>query len=149
MARTIQPIGDRLLRYRDVSPDGCWLWTGSKNNAGYGHMGIRVDGRRKIIPVHRVAYEHFVGPIPEGLQIDHLCRVRACFNPEHLEPVSSRINTLRGTSGAAVNAAKTHCDRGHEFTPENTYLHPAGWRRCRACQRRPKAAYGSKKASAA
>jgi hypothetical protein len=80
-----------------------------------------------------VAYELAIGPIPEGLTIDHLCRNRGCVNPAHLEAVTNRTNLLRGDGIAALNARKTHCKRGHEFTPENTYVWREGTRACRAC----------------
>lgn len=110
--------------------DGCWLWTGSKNRGGYGT--ITVNGHTRA--VHRVAYELLVGPIPDGLQLDHLCRVRHCVNPAHLEPVTQRENILRGQGLAAANAAKTHCLRGHPFDGSNTYVW-RGKRFCRACNR--------------
>lgn len=111
----------------------CWLWQAKINNRGYGLFSY--DGRMQA--AHRVAYELLVGPIPEGLDIDHLCAVRHCVNPAHLEPVTHRENLLRGSGFAAVNAAKTHCPYGHEYTPENTYTspHPDGGRICRTCKR--------------
>ena len=105
----------------------CWLWTASTRN-GYGayfHAG-------QMTPAHRVAYEHLIGPIPEGLEIDHLCRVRACVNPAHLEPVTHQENQLRGPYiGGKAN--QTHCIHGHEFTPGNTYIRPNGTRNCLTC----------------
>lgn len=118
------------LRFVDkvlVDESGCWLWTGSVDGPGYGK--ISADG--VLIGAHRVAYQLFVGPIPAGLHLDHLCRVRACVNPAHLEPVTHRENTRRGGPYNA-RAQQTHCKRGHPFDEDNTYL----WRRsrhCRAC----------------
>lgn len=86
---------------------------------------------------HRWIYTQRVGPIPEGMQLDHLCRVRACANPAHLEPVTSRQNTMRSPiANAAVRASATHCESGHEFSGANLYIDPNGYRRCRACIRR-------------
>lgn len=84
---------------------------------------------------HRYAYEHFIGPIPEGLQVDHLCRVRNCVNPDHLEAVTCRENVLRGDGVAAANARATHCPQGHAYDEANTYTWTNGGRHCRACAR--------------
>jgi hypothetical protein len=113
--------------------DDCWLWIAKCNNRGYGMFGLD----RRMQTAHRVAYELWVGPIPDGLEIDHLCGVRHCVNPAHLEAVTHRENLLRGSGFAAINAAKTHCPRGHEYTPENTYTNPNpnGGRICRTCKR--------------
>lgn len=108
----------------------CWLWGGSKNADGYGWFHIE----NERISTHRFAYRVVHGEIPDGLQIDHLCRNRACVNPDHLEAVDSRTNTLRGTSPAARNAKKTHCKRGHRLTEENVYLYKGG-RTCKMCRR--------------
>lgn len=104
----------------------CWLWTRGKSD-GYGVFHI------KRIPrgAHRVAYELLVGPIPEGLELDHRCRNRACVNPAHLEPVPHRVNVKRGLSGQLKN----ECRKGHEYTEENTYHAPSGKRFCRACKK--------------
>jgi hypothetical protein len=118
-----------MLRVQ-VTP-GCWVWTGRPASNGYGKLGW--GGR--TLSAHRVSHELFVGPIPEGLTIDHLCRNKMCVKPKHLEAVTHRENVLRSTGVAAVNAAKTHCNRGHEFTAENTGITPGGDRRCRACCR--------------
>lgn len=91
-----------------IQEDGCWGWTGSPNGNGYGHA--RVDGKTYV--AHRYVYQSTVGPIPEGLQLDHLCRNRMCVNPSHLEPVTHRENVLRGQGHAAINARKTHCSCG-------------------------------------
>lgn len=112
----------------------CWPWQGHCHPDGYGRMW---DGTRWR-PAHRMVYELEVGPIPDGLQLDHLCRNRSCVNPAHLEPVTNKENGLRGISPAADHARQTHCLNGHEFTDENTYMHPGphGLRRvCRICKR--------------
>lgn len=112
--------------------DTCWLWTASVTAAGYAQLSI--NNRPHL--GHRLAYEWLVGPIPPGTELDHLCRTPACVRPEHLEPVPHVVNVLRGQSPMAINARKTHCVHGHEFTPANTYIHPTrGKRHCLACQR--------------
>jgi len=114
----------------DLGP--CWVWTGTLSWQGYGH--ILIEGRMRR--AHRVAYEMLIGPAPDGLDLDHLCRVRHCVNPAHLEAVTHQVNMLRGDTWAAANAAKTHCVHGHEFTEENTYITPQGGRSCRTCRRK-------------
>ena len=126
------------------SVDDCWHWTAYTNEKGYGQF--HVDGR--LVKAHRWSYEHFVGPIPEGLQIDHLCRVRNCVNPHHLEPVTGRENVLRGESPGAINAVKTHCPQGHPYDAENTYRW-RGKRRCRTCRAQARAYRARKRAKAA
>ncbi|MGI9502698.1 MAG: HNH endonuclease [Geminicoccaceae bacterium] len=86
-------------------------------------------------PAHRVSYEALVSAIPEGLELDHLCRVRCCVNPIHLEPVTTRTNNLRGNGIAAMNALKTHCPRGHPYSGEHLYVCSRGHRHCRTCGR--------------
>jgi hypothetical protein len=108
----------------------CWLWAGPVKPNGYAQVWVPPN---RQIYVHVFAYEHLVGPRPSGFQLDHLCRVKHCVNPDHLELVTPRENTLRAPSNAAtVNARKTHCPWGHEYTPENTYVW-SGRRRCREC----------------
>ncbi len=107
--------------------EACWNWTGSQNGTGYGRFW---DGTNTY--AHRWSYEFCVGPIPDGLQIDHLCRNRGCVNPEHLEAVTPQTNTLRGVGLTAQNAVKTHCVRGHPYNEANTYYEKKG-RQCRVC----------------
>lgn len=108
----------------------CWVWTASRGTQGYGKFRVG----KAHLGAHRVAYLEEIGEIPDGLVLDHLCRNTSCVNPAHLEPVSEQENILRGVGVTAVNAAKTHCIRGHEFTPENIYAVPGG-RACRTCRR--------------
>lgn len=121
---------------------GCWNWQLFKND-GYGRMwvGSRSDGTRRFDRAHRVAYRELVGPIPEGLELDHLCRNPSCVNPEHLEPVTSRTNLLRSEAPSAHQARQTHCKRGHEFTAENTYVDKKRKRYCIECRRLRVATY--------
>lgn len=105
----------------------CWIWTGAKDRYGYGKCGLLNQWT-----AHRVSFILFVGPIPNDKQIDHLCRNRMCVNPNHMELVTLKENVLRGEGFTAKHKRKTHCIRGHEFTPENTYIRPKG-RECRKC----------------
>jgi hypothetical protein len=92
----------------------CWIWTAARVK-GYGRLTVN----KKQWPAHRYVYTELVGPVPDGLVLDHLCRKPACVNPAHLEPVTQKENTLRGVNFIAVNARKTHCKRGHPLVPGN------------------------------
>lgn len=106
--------------------DTCWLWTAARTPDGYGSFDKRV--------AHRWAYENCVGPVPDCLELDHLCRVRHCVNPAHLEAVTRCENQRRSpVSAGGRNAAKTHCPRGHEYDESNTRIDADGSRRCRTC----------------
>ncbi len=136
------PLAERFWPKVDKSagPDGCWLWAAYVDRYGYGQTS---DSERRNRGAHCVAYELLVGPIPEGLELDHLChtddpscpggacRHRRCVNPAHLEPVPPAENTRRG-----VPANRTHCPQGHAYDEANTYLRPDGRRQCRACSRK-------------
>jgi hypothetical protein len=111
----------------------CWEWTGANNGDGYGKFCKKY--------VHRIAYEQIIGVIPDGLQIDHLCRNRLCCNPTHLELVTSRENTLRGESIMAQEAKRTHCIHGHELSGSNLIVRKNGNRDCRLCRMYRKRAY--------
>lgn len=115
-----------------VDASGCWLWTAQRSRSGYAGFFLHGRGASRA---HRVAFELLVQAIPQGLTLDHLCRVRHCVNPAHLEVVTQKENTLRGETGPAINARKTHCYRGHLFSAENTRFTTKGHRSCRACRR--------------
>jgi hypothetical protein len=140
---------ERFMAKVQKAITGCWEWTACCNQKGYGlfRLGSRKFGTRQFILAHRFAYRHFVGPIPDGLTLDHLCRNRACVNPEHLEPVLHRVNVLRGIGPSAQNARKMHCLRGHEYNAENTYTNSQGKRACRICKRSRRAAIRARRKS--
>lgn len=142
--RKREPLADRFWRKVALTDDGgCWLWQASFMGVGYG--GFSVDGVMRY--AHRVAYELIVGPIPEGLHIDHLCRVRHCVNPSHLEAVTQAENIRRGCGPAAIAVRENRCHRGHEFTLESTRLESNGKRHCRTCARIARTAWLERQAS--
>lgn len=123
-------IPTEVKLWNKISPEpntGCWLWTGAINSGGYSNM----KHGDKYTCAHRVSYEFYRGPIPEGMVVDHLCRVKSCVNPSHMEIVTQRTNVLRG------DVPTTHCPNGHEYTSDNTYLskQKRGWvsKNCRIC----------------
>lgn len=134
----------RLARHYVIDADtGCWLWTKSLTKYGYAKVKVAAApgdwSRSQTTVAHRVMYEEYVGPIPEGMTLDHLCRVRHCVNPEHLEPCTRAVNTMRGDGPCARNARKTLCIHGHPLSGENLIAYTyrgSTWRACRECRRR-------------
>lgn len=123
-------LQQRIRKWSVPEPNtGCWLWIGNTTNAGYSRVW---DGER-INTGHRISYTVFRGPVADGLTIDHLCRVRSCVNPDHLEAVTHRENVLRGNTICAKNQKKTFCVQGHAFSPDNTYWEGRK-RHCRICR---------------
>lgn len=133
---------DQVIPFRNVGKDGkptarfwskvqktetCWIWTAYRTPNGYGTLSVGATTKL----AHRIAYMGVKGPIPDGLVLDHLCRNPSCVNPDHLEPVTTQENTKRGIGHP--NKRKTHCKRGHEFTPDNIIYKPNGARRCATC----------------
>ena len=124
---------DRIRALSTPEPNtGCWLWKAALNHAGYGSVQSR--GQYSTL-AHRAAYEAFIGPIPKPLTVDHLCRVRSCVNPKHLQIVSRVENVMRGDSLPAQRARQTHCWRGHALTGANVRIRPKGHRECVTCSR--------------
>lgn len=146
MAQPIELVKPSLFLPRVDSSGGmlaCWPWTGRLDRHGYGEHVQKIQKKQHLWRAHRVAYELLVGPIPEGLQLDHLCRNRACVNPAHLEPVTVRENLRRSP---LTYQGRTHCKYGHPLSGDNLYVTPQGRRGCRTCiQRREKARRGRRK----
>jgi hypothetical protein len=119
---------------------GCWVWQGARDAAGYGRMVFK--GRQWT--AYRWSYVRSKEAVAPGLQLDHLCRNRACCNPDHLEQVTPRVNNLRGEGLAAINARKTHCPRGHPLVPPNLVVRTGKYARtrdCRTCHNRKRMEY--------
>lgn len=133
MTISTNDIRDRIRSRTTTDANGCWIWIGTIDKVtGYGRLSVQGQMRG----AHVASHEAHVGPIPAGHEIDHLCRVRRCVNPAHLEAVTRQENARRVPgSFAAENAAKTHCPQGHPYDEVNTYVTPRGKRACRSCRR--------------
>jgi hypothetical protein len=157
MARSFKPLIDRIMKRVSPCPfTGCWLFIGHLDTKGYAAITNEPGSKNRLVRVHRETYKHFIGPIPEGLELDHTCHTndlnckggascphRSCVNPAHLEPVTHEVNLARGREpdwrpslGLAAERKRnlTHCKHGHEFTPENTKIRTKGGRLCLACK---------------
>lgn len=136
---------DRVDKNGPPHPDlktPCWLWIGALDRDGYGLFGPEVGANHRA---HRFSYTLAKGEIPEGLQLDHLCKVRNCVNPEHCEPVTGKENTLRGDGITARNAQKTHCPKGHPYDILGTYPNGGSFRGCKRCNREKTQRYRDKR----
>jgi hypothetical protein len=129
--RNLKTEIERFKEKITIDNNGCWNWTAAKNMGGYGQFKFN----RKMIYAHRFSYAFHKGSIPKDLTLDHLCRNRACVNPEHLEPVIQKENILRGQGLCAINARKTHCPKGHPLSGSNLYINPNGGRQCKICRK--------------
>lgn len=155
---------ERITSKFTIEPkSGCWLWHAARDKKGYGIVTkpaavYRETGGARHWQAHRYVYLAVRGTIPDGLVLDHLCRVRNCVNPDHLEPVTDAENFRRGAGtghvlwdGTVWPKAKSllhHCKYGHEYTPENTYIRTAGWRVCRTCMNARQREYQARKRAA-
>lgn len=145
--RRMPTLDDLLAKALPEPNSGCLLWTGAVNAYGYGLVNIQGQSRL----AHRTIYKMACGPVPDGLDLDHLCRVRCCVNPAHLEPVTRLENARRGICGevtASRQRAKTHCPQGHPYAGSNLYVGPTGRRGCRACRGAQAKAHQLRKAEA-
>lgn len=131
--RKLRSLESILFSKIEFDENNCWNWTGAifkKPYGNYGQMRVGRRGEQRLRRAHVVSYEHFIGTIPNGLEIDHNCQNTLCINPDHLEAVTHSENMARGR-----HATKMHCKHGHEYTPDNLFINSKGRRECRICRR--------------
>lgn len=128
-ARANVPSIERFMHYIEISPSGCWEWSGGTNSEGYGNFSLK----NQAVKAHRYSFGYFKGEIPKGFVVDHLCRNHKCVNPDHLEAVSNKTNIIRGVGLASQESKRTHCPFGHEYTEDNIYRTKNKYRNCKAC----------------
>lgn len=127
--RVAQRVFGRILIDAET---GCWEWVGSLNDDGYAQFALSHTFTKRVA---RFLYEEEYGPLDPSIHLDHLCRNRPCVNPAHLDPVTPRVNILRGVGPTAINARREYCTNGHDLSdPDVLYVRPNGWRQCRVCQ---------------
>lgn len=149
--KTTKPLQKRIKDNTITDQNGCWVWQKRIQWNGYAQIcvGSRTDNSRKNVNAHRASYEAFVGPLKQGFHIDHLCRNRACVNPEHLEQVTPKENVHRSDAVYKRLMSKTRCIWGHAFTDKNTYIWPkSGHRTCKQCSRQRHRQYAKARTAA-
>lgn len=133
MSRPLRSVRDRLLEGVEVDDNGCWLWQGYIRSDGYGQIGVRRDdGQWRMRAAHRVSYETFIGFLGD-LDVDHLCKVRHCIKPHHMDAVTRHENTRRGDSTWAKQYREGRCENGHDLTLANALASAGNQKRCREC----------------
>lgn len=137
MERAKKSLKLRLAGHSYKAESGCTLWTGCVSKKGYGKMSVMVNGKRTTVDVHRIAYMEYIGPIPDGLEVHHECRVRNCINPEHLRAITHRENT-------DYERNKTACDRGHPYVEGSYYEYKTKYGMGRWCKLCPNERYAER-----
>lgn len=139
---TQDALFERFWKQVRILPTGCWMWIGRESPGRYGRLTLR---KNRTMVAHKWAYLQLRGDYDTALQLDHLCRVRRCVNPDHLEAVSARENTARSSNLCGINMRKTICKRGHALCDGNLYVNRRGTRECRKCKRMLNVGYSARR----